>query len=48
MEELHSAFQDWATFKETLSGLSKAFGSYHRLGRFRQVCIEQNKTLPEA
>ena len=48
MEELHTAFSGWTTFRDTLCGLSKAFGSYHRLGRFREVCIEQNPNIDQA
>ena len=48
MEEIPSSFEGWQTFRDTLAAFSKAFGSYHRLGRFREVCIGQNANIPPA
>lgn len=48
MEEIPVAFPEWADFKETLSALARCFGNFHRLDRFRDVCIKGNSKIPEA
>ena len=48
MEEVPVAFPDWQEFKDTLSAVARAFGSYHRLDRFKDVCINQNPSVPKA
>ena len=47
MEEIPVAFPEWQEFKDTLSAMTKAFGSYHRLDRFRDVCINKNRSVPQ-
>ena len=46
MEEIPKAFPMWPEFKDTLSGVAGAFGSFHRLDRFRDVCIQKNPSVP--
>ncbi|CAE7035200.1 unnamed protein product [Symbiodinium sp. KB8] len=51
MSELPIAFSGggaWSNFRDTLASISRAFGSYHLLGRFRNVCIGKNPAVPEA
>jgi len=48
MEEIPKAFPMWPEFKDTLSGVARAFGSFHRLDRFRDVCIQKNPSVPQA
>ena len=48
MEEIPKAFPMWPEFKDTLSGVARAFGSFHRLDRFRDVCIQKNPSVPKA
>ena len=47
MSEIHGSFRHWAEFKETLTAVARAFGTFHRLDRFRDVCIMRNPNVPE-
>lgn len=48
MSEIPVAFgEEWQDFKETLTALSRAFGSFARLDRFRDKCIMQNPSVAE-
>ena len=49
MQELPVAFDElWPNFKETLTAVARMFGTYHRLGRLKDICIDNNKAIPEA
>lgn len=47
MEEVSVSFADWKRFKDLVGAFAKAFGSYHRLNRFRDMCIKKNTHIPE-
>ena len=47
MTELTVAFPQWQAFKETVAAVAKTFGSFHRLDRFRDVCILNNDAVPK-
>ena len=47
MSEIPASFSEWQWFKQTVTAFAKAFGSYHRLSRFRDVCIRQNPSVAE-
>ena len=49
MQELPVALDElWPNFKETLTAVARMFGTDHRLGRFKDICIDNNKAIPEA
>ena len=48
MSELNTSFASWETFKETVSAVAKAFGTFHKLDRFRDICILRNDAVPQA
>ena len=41
------AFERWTEFRDTVAAVARAFGSFHRLDRFRDVCIKKNPNVPE-
>ena len=45
MSELDASFESWGDFRDTLSAAARAFGSFHRLDRFREVCILGNPAV---
>lgn len=42
MEEIKQAFRGWATFSSTLNAISKFFGNWSRVHRFRCTAIDRN------
>ena len=47
MSEIPASFTQWQWFKQTVTAFAKAFGSYHRLSRFRDVCIRRNPSVAD-
>ena len=48
MTELKGSFSDWDWFHNCLNAISKFFGSWSRLRRFRSTCIENNPRFQSA
>lgn len=47
MQEIPCAFDHWTEFRDTLTAVARAFGTFHRLDRFRDICIMKNPLVPE-